>query len=176
MKSSLLLLLLACGRGVFCSRSNLTATSSSSQGLNIRSPKSEDGIGCAPTNVSTYNGNASTTESGRTCEVWAKTTWTGDPVGNLTHVGNHNFCRSPAYTTPDGNWAELYLWCFTTDPEKLWEYCNVPVCKNYTKGKRHCACTTGHCTGGPYKAMKDCLYGYYYDVYVFFPSHYCIFQ
>jgi hypothetical protein len=61
------------------------------------------------------------TPSGRTCQAWDqqsphehKRTAANYPTAGL--VGN--FCRNP-----DG---EKNIWCYTTDPEKRWEYC-TPV-------------------------------------------------
>jgi len=39
-------------------------------------------------------------------------------------VGDHNYCRNP----DDGEKA----WCYTTDPQAEWEYCNVPTCNKVT--------------------------------------------
>ena len=35
-------------------------------------------------------------------------------------TGDHNFCRNP-----DGG---VRVWCYTTDPEMRWEFCDVPFC------------------------------------------------
>ena len=84
----------------------------------MRSLKSLAATDCIPTDGTAYNGSASTTESGLTCHIWSIT------PPNINHsftgVGDHNYCRSP-----DGDYN---VWCFTTDPGKPWEYCDVPVC------------------------------------------------
>eukprot|EP00984_Skeletonema_dohrnii_P003568 scaffold1205_cov137-Skeletonema_dohrnii-CCMP3373.AAC.1 len=36
-------------------------------------------------------------------------------------LGNHNYCRNP-----DGE--PRGAWCYTTDPNKRWTYCDVPSC------------------------------------------------
>ena len=36
-------------------------------------------------------------------------------------IGDHNYCRQPEI---DGARA----WCYTMDPDKRWEYCDVPEC------------------------------------------------
>uniref|UniRef100_A0A4W3H445 Kringle domain-containing protein n=1 Tax=Callorhinchus milii TaxID=7868 RepID=A0A4W3H445_CALMI len=33
----------------------------------------------------------------------------------------HNYCRNPN--------CEKYPWCYTTDPESQWEYCEIPKCQ-----------------------------------------------
>ena len=39
----------------------------------------------------------------------------------LTGVGEHNHCRNPT-RDPQG------VWCYTTDPDRRWEYCSIPIC------------------------------------------------
>ena len=76
---------------------------------------------CQPSDGTAYTGNVTTTVSGRTCKVWSSIT-------SYARLGQHNFCRDPTPETPNG------VWCFTTDPKKLWEFCEVPWCVSYTKG------------------------------------------
>ena len=67
----------------------------------------------------TYTEESNVTVSGRSCQVWAAT----EPHDHkYTHVGYHNNCRNP-----DGD--SFGVWCFTTDPNKIWEYCSVPRCE-----------------------------------------------
>ena len=87
-----------------------------------RIPKSVSDIGCIPTDGTAYTGNASTTESGLACQVWSVNT---PHEHSYNGVGEHNYCRGL-----DG----YALWCYTTDPGKEWEYCDVPFCMTYTKG------------------------------------------
>ena len=42
-------------------------------------------------------------------------------------MGDHNYCRNP-----DG---EPAVWCYTTDPQKRWEYCDVPKCDYYARSR-----------------------------------------
>ena len=58
------------------------------------------------------------TASGRTCQVWAASQ---PHQHNFTEVGEHSHCRNP-------NGDSEGVWCFTTDPDKEWEYCSVPIC------------------------------------------------
>jgi integrin beta 3 len=74
---------------------------------------------------SAYRGSIHTTQSGRSCQHWTaqephEHTRTPASFPNAG-LGNHNFCRNP-----DG---EATVWCFTEDPDKEWEYCNV--CSQY---------------------------------------------
>ena len=65
-----------------------------------------------------YSGDTSVTASGLTCQAWSAS----EPHKHgFTEVGDHNHCRNP-----DG--FSGGLWCYTTDPEKEWEHCSVPIC------------------------------------------------
>jgi len=70
-----------------------------------------------------YNGTISVTKTGRVCQKWRE---------NYPHLSryylksNYNYCRNP---DADKNGP----WCYTTDPNKLYEYCDVgtpddPIC------------------------------------------------
>lgn len=71
--------------------------------------------------TSRYDGDISTTENGKTCQQWSL---------DVPHVpkhrpanSEHNHCRNP----------DLDLagpWCYTTDPETRWEYCNISSCQD----------------------------------------------
>ncbi|CAG2203522.1 PLG [Mytilus edulis] len=63
-----------------------------------------------------YKGMISTTSSNRDCQTWKLNT----PHRHPFHNQDENYCRNP-----DGSAAP---WCYTTDPKKRWEYCNVPYC------------------------------------------------
>ena len=60
-----------------------------------------------------YAGDLNMTTSGRTCKVWADTKMAG--------VGEHNYCRNPDRTSGGP-------WCYTTDPDKYWEFCSISRC------------------------------------------------
>ena len=73
-----------------------------------------------------YSGTMNVTASGRTCQFWAasqphvpKYTDVGK-VGD-TEAGEHNHCRNPSGHVGG-------VWCYTTDPDKEWEHCSVPIC------------------------------------------------
>merc|ERR1719333_274311 len=70
-----------------------------------------------------YIGKTSQTVSGLTCQAWNVQTPHKHEFGRL---GDHNHCRNP-----DG---ESGVWCYTTNPEKRWEYCDVRECNSCDKG------------------------------------------
>jgi len=85
--------------------------------------------GCNPTpDGRQYVGQKSVTVSGIPCKAWASTSphrhqYTEDsmyPDGSVTDASN--YCRNP-----DSNW-DGGIWCYTTDPNKIWELCSVPNC------------------------------------------------
>uniref|UniRef100_A0A8D2NDJ2 Kringle domain-containing protein n=1 Tax=Zonotrichia albicollis TaxID=44394 RepID=A0A8D2NDJ2_ZONAL len=78
---------------------------------------------CMQCNGEDYRGEVSRTESGLECQRWD----VQEPHMHgfiLKHYPGKdlkmNYCRNP-----DG---ELRPWCFTTNPNKRWEYCNIPRC------------------------------------------------
>lgn len=68
-----------------------------------------------------YSGKRNVTMTGRTCQVWS----TQSPHSHSYTTYPENYCRNP-----DG---EPSPWCYTTDPYKRWELCNIPDC-----GKLNC--------------------------------------
>jgi len=76
-----------------------------------------------------YIGTRSYTVSGRQCQRWDEQiphphnyTTLHDkrfPEGDIREA--RNFCRNPDKKTSGP-------WCYTTDPEKEWETCQVPIC------------------------------------------------
>jgi hypothetical protein len=76
-----------------------------------------------------YRGTISTTVGGFTCQKWSVQTpftHTRTPANYPNAgLGDHNYCRNP-----DGQaGSQEKAWCYTTNPAKQWDYCNVPVCR-----------------------------------------------
>merc|ERR1711902_478286 len=93
----------------------------------IKTPACEgtwaESCGCSTVGQADYRGTISETASGRTCQRWDS----NEPHSHSRKRANYpnagleeNYCRNP-----DGEPAS---WCYTTDPDKRWDYCDVPVC------------------------------------------------
>uniref|UniRef100_A0A3B5M999 Macrophage stimulating 1 n=1 Tax=Xiphophorus couchianus TaxID=32473 RepID=A0A3B5M999_9TELE len=87
-----------------------------------------------------YRGKVFTTKSGLTCQQWWSKfphdhRWTPSPTNGL----ELNYCRNP-----DGD--RIGPWCYTTDPERRYESCNIPQCKDEV-------CIT--CNGEDYRGQVD---------------------
>nr|XP_055041438.1 apolipoprotein(a)-like isoform X2 [Misgurnus anguillicaudatus] len=96
---------------------------------------------CTTGDGSSYRGNISTTKTGKTCQKWAsQTPHKHDRTSkNYPCKGlDENYCRNPD--------NERAPWCYTTDPQTEWEYCNVPNCGDKTRPE-DCI----HCTGEDYR-------------------------
>merc|ERR1712029_339002 len=93
----------------------------------IKTPACEgsdpESCGCSTVGQADYRGTISETASGRTCQRWDS----NEPHSHSRKRANYpnagleeNYCRNP-----DGEPAS---WCYTTDPDKRWDFCDVPVC------------------------------------------------
>ena len=71
-----------------------------------------------------YHGTKATTISGYTCQKWSDQ-W---PHSHSQPAWNHNYCRNPD--------SEQQLWCYTTDPNNRWDWCNVDGLFLYSKNKK----------------------------------------
>lgn len=78
-------------------------------------PPTGDSFTCTLSSSGAYTGTVSKTGSGRTCQNWLSSEF---HVPNYTTNENNNYCRNPGG-------IDDYPWCYTTDPNKRWEYCNV---------------------------------------------------
>lgn len=71
-----------------------------------------------------YRGTIASTRNGRTCQSWASQSPHQHDRTDVNYpgsgLGNNNFCRNPDSDTGG--------WCYTTDPNVRWEYCDVPDC------------------------------------------------
>jgi len=79
-----------------------------------------DPFDCYKGNGEDYVGLVNMGESGRNCMNWIEQ---GKYKGTTKGIGGHNYCRNP-----EG--SKKRPWCFTIDPQKKWEYCQVPECKD----------------------------------------------
>ena len=72
-------------------------------------------------------GTLSVTAGGKTCQSWSSQTPHEQPYtfGNMFPDGEmslvKNYCRNPSDYS-DGPW------CYTTDPNITWQYCDIPTC------------------------------------------------
>ncbi|XP_038056144.1 plasminogen-like [Patiria miniata] len=80
---------------------------------------------------SDYLGHVSVTVNGRTCQMWNidyphKRKNKYKPSSDSLRFGDHNYCRNSGYQK-DGQQISnrRQPWCYTTDPDVLWEYCDV---------------------------------------------------
>jgi len=74
-------------------------------------------------------GRLHVTMSGKQCQSWSSNTphvidakYTDDKFPDGSREFAHNYCRNP-----DEDWTEG-VWCYTTDPNTMWEACNIPLC------------------------------------------------
>ena len=78
-----------------------------------------------------YQGTQSVTETGRTCQAWSANSpqahnGKGSSPAHFKHDDElpSNYCRN----TLAGYGDESAPWCYTTDPDKRWEFCGIPKC------------------------------------------------
>jgi len=88
-----------------------------------------------------YIGGTSQTASGLTCQAWNVQTPHQHEFGRL---GHHNHCRNP-----DG---ESGVWCYTTSPDKRWDYCDVRECNGCDKGFSNATFCSAYTNG---QIMRD---------------------
>ncbi|KAI8491001.1 hypothetical protein Bbelb_314200 [Branchiostoma belcheri] len=91
--------------------------------LNLYSISPAQVIDCMEDDGTSYRGTVTVTGTGRTCQRWDRQT----PHKHTRTSANYpssgleqNYCRNPDH--------EPTLWCYTTDPGKRWEFCDVPHC------------------------------------------------
>jgi len=73
-----------------------------------------------------YKGTKQTTESGRTCQTWwSQTPHSHEQTDNMIEKFGEGDLETNNCRNPDGMHRP---WCFTTDPNVRWEYCDIPSC------------------------------------------------
>ena len=79
-----------------------------------------------------YNGTLNITESGKSCQYWDSNIPHIHPFSSLfrRYLEGHNYCRNP-----DGRGEKP--WCYTTDVNQRWEYCNISICSSATPTNRY---------------------------------------
>ncbi|XP_040408480.1 plasminogen-like [Cygnus olor] len=101
-----------------------TSNDQKAQSVGLTTPTTSD---CINGNGKDYRGTVAKTGNGRTCQEWSsQSPHSHKYFTPLTHPRaglDKNYCRNP-----DGDVNGL--WCFTTDPEKKWEYCEIPRCSS----------------------------------------------
>ncbi|VDI19506.1 plasminogen, partial [Mytilus galloprovincialis] len=77
-----------------------------------------------------YTGTISKTRFGNTCQPWSSLT----PYTHRFSVkmeDHENYCRNPDN-------EEYGPWCYTTNPDVRWEFCDIPYCEGADNpGKAH---------------------------------------
>uniref|UniRef100_A0A3B4FR58 Kringle domain-containing protein n=1 Tax=Pundamilia nyererei TaxID=303518 RepID=A0A3B4FR58_9CICH len=68
-----------------------------------------------------HRGTKSITRSGKVCQRWNQTTHMMYCIQQPSPSLESNFCRNPDELS-DGPW------CYTTDPNTRWEYCDISSC------------------------------------------------
>jgi hypothetical protein len=68
-----------------------------------------------------YRGSLGVTELGFTCQDWS---------AQSPHPNPHTLTAFPGFGLEDGPFcrnpdSEVRPWCYTTDPDKLWDYCDI---------------------------------------------------
>ena len=75
-------------------------------------------------NDSGYRGNQTKTRSGKTCMNWTSQnphSHSNTPEKKPNRgLGDHNYCRNPSEPVSSSD----TIWCYTTDPNSRWEYCD----------------------------------------------------
>ncbi|XP_075269827.1 plasminogen [Opisthocomus hoazin] len=94
------------------------------QNVDLTTPTTSD---CINGNGEDYRGTVTKTARGRTCQEWSSQKPHSHkyftPVTHPRAGLDKNYCRNP-----DGDVNGV--WCFTTDPGKKWEYCDIPRCSS----------------------------------------------
>ena len=74
-----------------------------------------------------YFGRVRRTHRGVVCKPWIDG---GVSSYNHTDVGSHNYCRNP-------NGTALGVWCYTKNPNKEIDFCDVRECTDKDMSRLH---------------------------------------
>ncbi|XP_076102523.1 uncharacterized protein LOC143071810 isoform X1 [Mytilus galloprovincialis] len=88
-----------------------------------------------------YNGKIHETKNKVTCQEWAK----DDPHSHRFNNLPENYCRNPD--------QDVEPWCFTTDPNTVFDFCDIPFCT--TPAKECLGTDNGILYFGTMKQTKD---------------------
>jgi len=121
-----------------CSKSGKAAICSCNTGYVLAADKKSCEVCCNDKRCQDYRGTKSVTKSGRKCQAWDSQTPHKHPIyytkeRNPNASLAQNFCRNPDWIYGVNSfiyYTNGWSWCFTTDPEKEWEFCDIPRCPN----------------------------------------------
>ncbi|KAM7438146.1 Inactive tyrosine-protein kinase transmembrane receptor ror1 [Porites harrisoni] len=91
----------------------------------VRREKALPVTGCYTGTGQNFNASVSVTEKGLVCQAWNSTTPHFHILSPKDHPeigGGHNYCRNPGG-------QKVKPWCFTTDENTEFDYCNIPRCE-----------------------------------------------
>ena len=69
-----------------------------------------------------YQGTINVTVSNRTCKKWSLVE-VDEEDSHIVHSLPENFCSN--------KYPRTKPWCYTTDSDWSWEYCDIPFCSRY---------------------------------------------
>ena len=82
-------------------------------------------------NGADYRGCQTKTKGGYTCKAWNSNTPIETPSSKISEsygtIGQHSYCRNPD--------NEPTIWCYTTDPNKRFDFCDTLRCDESFSGK-----------------------------------------
>ncbi|XP_070570506.1 low-density lipoprotein receptor-related protein 2-like isoform X2 [Ptychodera flava] len=111
-----------------------------------------------------YRGTVNHTSRGIPCQRWSEQTphqhnYSPELVQDQG-LGDHNYCRNPGQAH-----GQLRPWCYTTDPDVVWQHCDVPdhmeSCGEDACASDEFTCTSGQCIPRRYRCdhKKHCFDG-----------------